>query len=140
MMAGNCSAQPLTGLFAHFRGLRELQRILLRRHEDGSGQRMLRVAFKTRDEGQHLSLRKARGNELLRQLWLAISERTGLIENCSPTAGDLLEHDGTLDDNRPAGAEGNRTDDGDRDTEKQRTRRGDDQYRKETNRSTPDPQ
>ena len=46
--------------------------------------------------------------------------------------------DGTLDDNRPAGAEGNRTDDGDGDGEKQRARRGNNQHRKEPNRFTAD--
>src|SRR5688572_14874613 len=125
-MAGNGSAQALAGPFAHLRCLRELERILLRRRKDGSGERMLGVALQTRHQGQHLPLPKARGDELLRQLWLAISERPGLVENRGPTPGDLLEHDGTLDDNRPAGAQGNRTDDGDWDAEKQRARRGDD--------------
>ena len=67
-----------------------------------------------------------------------VRERPGLVENRGPTSGDLLEHDGTLDDNRPAGAEGNRTDDGDGDGEQQRARRGDDQHRQETNRFTTD--
>ena len=137
-MAGNGSAQPLAGLFAHLGGLRELERVLLRRRENGSGQRMLRVALQTRHEGQHFPLREARGDELLRQLRLAIRERPGLVENRGPTPGDLLEHDGALDDDRPAGAEGNRTDDGDGDGEQQRARRGDDQHRQEANRFATD--
>ena len=106
LMAGHGSAQALAGLFAHFSGLRKLERALRRRREHGSGQGMLGVALQTGDEGQHVPLRKARGDELLRQRRLAIRERPGLVENRRPTSGDLLEHDGTLDDDRPAGRRG----------------------------------
>src|ERR1700687_4555840 len=138
LMAGNGSAQALARLFAHLRDLRDRERVLLRRREDGSGQRMLGVALQTRHQGQHLPLRKAKGDDLLRQLWLTVSEGPGFVEHRGPTLGDLLEHYGTLDDNRPAGAKGNRTDDGDWNGEKQRARGGDDQHRKVTNRFSTD--
>ena len=137
-MAGNGSAQSLARLLAHFGGLRELNPVLLRRRENGARQRMFRVALQTRHEGQHFLLVEARGDELLRQLRLAIRERPGLVENRGATLGDLFEHDGALDDDRPAGAKGNRADDGDGDRDQQRARRGDDQHRKETNRFSAD--
>ena len=80
---------------------------------------MLRVALQARDERQHFLLREARGDELFGQLRLAIGERSGLVENRGPTFGDLFEHDGTFDDDRPARAERNRADDCDRDRDQQ---------------------
>ena len=114
LMPGNGSAQSLARLLANFGGLRKLNPGLLRRRENGARQRMFRVTLQTRHEGQHFLLLEARGDELFGQLRLAISERPGLVENRGATLGDLLEHDGALDDDRPAGAKGNRTDDGDR--------------------------
>src|SRR4029077_15871514 len=107
--------------FAHLCDFQEFERILLRRGEDRAGQRMLRVVLQTRHEPQYFPLREARGDELLRQRWLSIRESPGFVENRSSTPGDLLEHDGTLDDDCAAGAEGNRTDDGDGNGQQQRT-------------------
>jgi hypothetical protein len=110
-MAGRGSAESLAGVFAHLGSFGELQRFLFRHPEDGSRQRMLGVTLQTCHERQHLSPRKTSGQELLRQSWLAISERPGFVENRGPTSGDLLKHDRTFDDNRPSCAEGNRADD-----------------------------
>ena len=120
-------------LIADLGGLRELDSLFLRRRENGSRQRMFRVSLQTRYQGQYLVLLKARSDELFCQLRLAISERPGLVENRSPALGNLLKHDGALDDDRPTCTEGNGTDDGNRYREEQRARRGDDQHRQESN-------
>ena len=132
-MAGNRSTQPLAGRFAHLGGFRKLHPGLRRCRQNGAGERMFRVALQTRHERQHLRLGEAGGDQLFGQLRLAVGERPGLVEDRGATLGDLLEHDGTLDDDRPAGAQGNRADDGDRDGDQQRAGRGDDQHREEAN-------
>lgn len=70
---------------------------------------------------------------LFRQLRLAISQGPGLVENRGSALGDLLKHDGALDNNCPSGAKGNRADDRDRYRDEQRARRGDYQHRQKTN-------
>ena len=60
--------------------------MLRRRREDRAGQRMLGVALETGHEAQDLALREVRGDELLRQLWLAVREGPGLVEDRGPTA------------------------------------------------------
>ena len=114
-MARNRSTQPLAGRFAHLGGFRNLHPGLRRGRQNGARQRMFRVALQTRHECQHVRLGEARGDQLFGQRWLAIGERPGLVEDRRATLGDLLEHDGTLDDDRPAGAQGNGANDRDRD-------------------------
>ena len=106
-MAGNGSEQTLAWLFAHLGGLRELDSIFLRRRENGSRQGMFRVSLQACHQGQYFVLLKARSDELFSQLGLTISERPGFVENRSPALGNLLKYDGTLDDDSPAGTEGN---------------------------------
>ncbi len=55
-MTGNGSAQSLARLFADFGGFGKLNPGVLGRGENGSGQRMLRVALQARHEGQHFLL------------------------------------------------------------------------------------
>src|SRR6185437_8147422 len=99
---------------------------------------MLRVTFQTCHECQYLATRTTGRDELLRQSWLAIGERSGLVENRSPTPGDLLKHDRAIDNNRSAGAEGNRADDCNGNGEKQGARCGNDQHGKKTDRFATD--
>src|SRR5579859_564876 len=140
LMTGNRSTQSLARLLADVGGLRNLNPGLLRRRQDRARQRMLRVTLQTCHERQHFLLGEARGDELFGQFRFAISERPGLVENRGSAPGDLFKHDGALDDDRPAGTEGNRADDGDRYGEEQWARRGDYQHRQEANSfSTDDP-
>ena len=137
-VAGDGAAKPLARLLAHFGGLGELNASFLRCRENRASQRMLRVALQTRHERQHFLLLEAGGDELLGQRRLAIRERPGLVEDRDPALGDLFEHHGALHDDRPAGAEGNRADDGDGNGEQQRARRGNHQHREKANRLSAD--
>jgi len=95
----------MTGPLAHFGGLGKLNTGLLRGGEYGARQWMLRIALQARHERQHATLLEARGDELPRELLLAIGECPGLGEDRGATLGDLLEHHRALDDDGPAGAE-----------------------------------
>src|ERR1700730_978445 len=133
LITENWSTQALARLFTNFGGLRKLNPGLLRRGENRPRQWMLRLVLQSRHEGQSLPLREGWVDELFGQLWFAISQRAGLVENCGSTLGNLLEHNGALDDDRPAGAKGNRADNGYRYRDEQRARRGDHQHREEAN-------
>src|SRR6266567_2212896 len=92
---------------------------------------MLRVSFETGRCGQNLRfLESGCANDSCERR-LAIGQGSRLVENERTTGVDLLEHCWILDDDAPPGGERDRSNECNRYSDKQWTRRRDHEYREE---------
>src|SRR5215469_11385326 len=91
----------------------------------GSEEWMLGVVLQTGGKSQNPVFRKSGNAENLGKRGFAVSERPGLVENNRATAINLFEDARILDDDAASRGEGDCPDDGNRNSDKQRARRGD---------------
>ena len=113
LVTGHPAVEPLSRRLACFGGFAELDALLDRGGENGTRQRVFRVALQAGHEREHFGGLEAGGHDLFGQRRGAVGERAGLVEDRGPVSDDLLEYDRVPDDDGAPGAEGNRADDGD---------------------------
>ena len=99
---------------------------------------MLRVELEACRQREHLFLREAGSDELLRQLRFAVGQGSGFVENGGAAFGDLFKDGGILHHDRASRRQRNGADDRDRNGDEQWAGRGDHQHRQEPNSFTAD--